>query len=176
MFSAIKITILQLETRLEEQRNTTLVWRDVHYKLTINTNTSLVVSCRAKTGQTEQQMFKTHFSCFQWLQYLNCSKECTFFGFHSTSEIQFFWRWNISPSSLLAERKMSTKRQDTPLYYLFSKLNMFDSGPSTSREMKPRLASWKLVCCYMTWYVKEILFSLGKLAFFSEVWAYLDRD
>ena len=53
------------------------------------------------------------------LHHLNCSREWAFFGFHSTSEIQFFWRWNISPSSLLAECKMSTKRQDTPLTIRF---------------------------------------------------------
>ena len=78
------------------------------------------------------KMFKTLV-----IYHLNCSREWAFFGFHKTSEIQFFWRWNISPSSLPAERKMSTKRQDTPLkscYVSKMKVDMFDSRPSTSRD------------------------------------------
>lgn len=49
------------------------------------------------------------------VSYLNCSKEWAFLGFHRTSDIQFFCRWNISPSSLLFDRKMSTKKQGAPL-------------------------------------------------------------
>ena len=47
--------------------------------------------------------------CLKRIAYRSCSKEWAFLGFHRISDIQFFWRWNISPSSLLADRKMSTK-------------------------------------------------------------------
>lgn len=68
-----------------------------------------------QTQHTWRQATKNYVYNITVLHHLNCSREWAFFGFHSTSDIQFFWRWNISPSSLLAERKLSTKRQDTLL-------------------------------------------------------------
>ena len=78
--------------------------------------------------------------CLKRIAYRSCSKEWAFLGFHRISDIQFFWRWNISPSSLLADRKMSTKSKIVRQVF-----------PKEADMLIFHVTWWKSVCCYMTY-------------------------
>ena len=77
--------------------------------------------------------------CLKRIAYRSCSKEWAFLGFHRISDIQFFWRWNISPSSLLVDRKMSTKSKIVRQVF-----------PKEADMLIFHVTWWKSVCCYMT--------------------------
>ena len=77
--------------------------------------------------------------CLKRIAYRSCSKEWAFLGFHRISDIQFFWRWNISPSSLLVDRKMSTKSKIVRQVF-----------PKEADMLIVHVTWWKSVCCYMT--------------------------
>lgn len=113
-----------------------------------------------------------------YVRYLNCSRECAFLGFHSTSEIQFFWRWNISPSSLLVNVKCQPKKQDTLLAMLFGNEGRhvwFSTFHVTWWNRDWPAENWRVLTWRSIWHVRENFVFLF-LYFVFNFCSYLDRD